>query len=204
MTARDTNMKRDAVLFAFHQECERPTALQIIEWTERYPEFADDIRAHAAVRLDEAPGSEHNGLEPDEILLARGRSRALNAIYIAKQKVAAERNAASASWQHILDARNISVPQLARKIDIDRMVLAELSAGRMRPPLGFRLVDALTDALDITSACLETAVNQLISAPRIGHAKSDRAPQILSRSYEEIVIASPMPDDRKQYWLGKD
>lgn len=46
---------RDEVLFAFHQACERPTAEQIIEWTQRYPPFADDIRDHAAVRLDAAP-----------------------------------------------------------------------------------------------------------------------------------------------------
>ena len=43
---------RDSVLFAFHQECERPTAEQIIAWTKRFPEFADDIHDHATVAWD--------------------------------------------------------------------------------------------------------------------------------------------------------
>ena len=77
MNQRNTAPDRDEVLFAFHQACERPTAMQITEWTKRYPEFADDIRAHAAVRLDCIAGSDDVDLEPDETMLARGRSRAL-------------------------------------------------------------------------------------------------------------------------------
>lgn len=42
----------DDVLFAFHQACLRPTAEEIIDWTTRYPQFADDIRAHAGVARD--------------------------------------------------------------------------------------------------------------------------------------------------------
>jgi hypothetical protein len=45
-------MERDEVLFTFHEAYERPTAENIIEWTRRYPQFADDIRAHAAVAWD--------------------------------------------------------------------------------------------------------------------------------------------------------
>ena len=50
--------ERDKVLWEFYQTCERPTATQILEWTTRYPRFADDIRAHAAIRLDIAPDIE--------------------------------------------------------------------------------------------------------------------------------------------------
>ncbi len=91
MTAPDRNMDRDKVLFAFHRECERPTALQIIEWAERYPQFADDIRAHAAVRLDRVSGQDEMDMELDQTMLTRGRSRALNAIYHARQEADAAR-----------------------------------------------------------------------------------------------------------------
>ncbi len=207
MAERETTMDRDAVLFAFHQECERPTALQIIEWTERYPQFADDIRAHAAVRLDRNPGSERIDLEPDATMLARGRSRALNAIYHARreadaQSVEADHAAAQPTWQQMLDAKGVTVPQLARQISIDRMVLAELAAGRMRQPIGQRLAEALVNALDVTIATLNAAVARLIAAPRLGHAKADRTPTIHTRSYEEIIRASSMPDERQRYWLG--
>ena len=36
---------KDEVLFAFHEACEQPSAEDIIAWTRRYPQYADDIRA---------------------------------------------------------------------------------------------------------------------------------------------------------------
>ncbi|ODR99368.1 hypothetical protein AUC68_05195 [Methyloceanibacter methanicus] len=203
-------MDRDAVLFAFYQECERPTARQIIEWAERYPQFADDIRAHAAIRLDRAPGAEDRSeLEPDETMIARGRSRVLNAIYNARQEgdedaAETKKAAAQPNWQGMLRAKDITVPQLARQIDIDRMVLSELGAGRMRLPIGHRLMDALTKVLDVTPAYVSAAVTQLVAAPRLGHAKADKAPTILTRSFEEVIRSSSMTPERQRYWLGED
>ena len=49
MTDQTKATRRDEVLFAFHRECATPTLDQIIDWTQRYPEFADDIRAHAGI-----------------------------------------------------------------------------------------------------------------------------------------------------------
>lgn len=207
MTAGNMSRDRDAVLFAFHEECERPTARQITEWAERYPKYADDIRAHAAVRLDRAPGAEEAELEPDATMMARGRSRALNAVYNAGREAeagSAGQAASQPTWQQTLNAKGITVPQLARQIDIDRMVLAELAAGRMNQPIGYRLVDALTAALDVTPAWLSAAVSQLTAAPRLGHAKANKTPTIHARSYEDIIRLSSMPDDRKRYWLGEN
>ena len=204
MNQRKTAPERDEVLSAFHQACERPTAIQIIEWTKRYPEFADDIRAHAAVRLDRAAGSDDVDLEPDETMLARGRSRALNAVYNARRDTAASNAACESSWPQMLSAAGFTIPQLARRIQINRMVLAELAAGRMRLPVGVRLVQALTSVLGVTSDTLERVVTQLIAQPRLGHAKADQKPTVLSRSYEEIIRDSSMSDERKNYWLGKD
>ena len=73
-------VKRDEVLFAFHRACHRPTTEQIAEWTKNYPEFAEDIRIHAAIRLDWEARPEEASEEPDDLLLRRGHSRALNAI----------------------------------------------------------------------------------------------------------------------------
>jgi hypothetical protein len=190
------------VLFAFHRECERPNARQIREWTERYPTFADDIRAHAAVSLDTAPAQMDAGMEPDATMLAQGRSRALNALHNARRE--AEKSASQMTWQQMLAARNTSVPQLARDIDIDREVLAELSAGRMRAPIGYRLTAALTSNLKVSSEWLGHAVSQLVASPRMSHAKADQAPVVHTRSYEEIILGSAMSDDRKRYWLGEN
>ncbi len=52
MTTNNKHASRDDILFAFHQAHAKPTAAQIEEWTGKYPEFTDDIIAHAAVSYD--------------------------------------------------------------------------------------------------------------------------------------------------------
>jgi hypothetical protein len=79
MTETNRTEDRDEVLFAFHQECMRPTSEQIADWARRYPQFAEDIRAHAAVAWDWAEEDAPEVGELDESLVARGYSRALNA-----------------------------------------------------------------------------------------------------------------------------
>lgn len=194
---------RDEVLFAFHRTCEHPTAEQIIEWTERYPHLADDIRAHAAVALDWARSPEDDIQKLDGALLSRSRSRALNAIYNA-QRAAEDKGSGELTLQQMMSDAGLSVPHLARQIDIERSVLADLTAGRMRLPIGRRLVEALTAALGVTSDALERAVAPLLSNPRLGMAKADREPTVFARSYEEIIRGSSMSEERKQYWLGGD
>ncbi|HLI12398.1 MAG TPA: hypothetical protein VKY65_12455 [Alphaproteobacteria bacterium] len=197
--------ERDEVLFAFHQTCDNPTAEQVNEWTRRYPQYADDIREHAAVRAQWAADSDEQDVQPDESLLARGRSQALNLLHNARQESAAAQNISEKTWPQAVSAAGFDIPRLARCINIDRMVLAELNAGRMRLPLGRRLSDALTDVLGVSTAWLERAVADLLAGPRrLGHAKADEAPTINTRSYAEVIRASPMSDDDKRYWLGED
>lgn len=197
--------ERDEVLFAFHQTCDNPTAELVNEWTRRYPQYADDIREHAAVRAQWASDSDEQDVQPDESLLARGRSQALNLLHNARQESAAAQNISEKTWPQAVSAAGFDIPRLARCINIDRMVLAELNAGRMRLPLGRRLSDALTDVLGVSTAWLERAVADLLAGPRrLGHAKADEAPTINTRSYAEVIRASPMSDDDKRYWLGED
>ncbi len=196
---------RDEVLFAFHQTCDNPTAEQVNEWTRRYPQFADDIREHAAVRAEWVAVSDENDDQPDESMLARGRSHALNLLHSARQEAAAAQNVSEKTWAQALSAAGFDIPRLARCIDIDRMVLAELNAGRMRLPLGRRLTDALTDVLGMSAAWLERVVSDLLAGPRrLGHAKADEAPTINTRSYAEVIHASFMSEIEKRYWLGED
>src|SRR5579863_5290476 len=127
MTSQNYTEDRDEVLFAFHQACDRPTAEQIIEWTRRYPQFADDIRAHAMVSRDWAARDGLPAEEPDESMLVRGFSRVLNAIYNAEH--AAVSNASFApvqSFHQMVAARGTDVPTLSRELDITRSVLADL------------------------------------------------------------------------------
>jgi hypothetical protein len=197
--------ERDEVLFAFHQSCDNPTAAQVAEWTARYPQFADDIRAHAAVRAEWVSEPQESELAPDESTLARGRSHALNLLHTAQQEATTRQADTELTWSQAVSAAGFDIPRLARCININRMVLQELNAGRMRLPLGRRLVDALTDVMRVSAAWLDRAVDELLAKPRrLGHAKADEQPTINTRSYEEIIRASPMSDPDKKYWLGED
>lgn len=202
------NNKRDEVLFAFHQACEHPTADQIIEWTQRYPEFADDIRAHAAVALDWAARKELPVAAPDEGMLVRGHSRVLDALYNAEvaAKAAAEKVAAEPcqSFQQVMAERGTNVPRLARELDIARSVLADVFNGGVLAPIGKRLVKALTGALIITLEAFDAALKHALAAPRLGQAKADGAPTIIPRPYEEVIRTSNMTPERVNYWLSDD
>src|ERR1700749_4086110 len=84
--------ERDRVLMAFHAACEKPSVDQILEWTERFPKYADDIRAHAAVARDLAADRVEEAEDISESALNTAYSNALNAIYAAQQKDAEPKN----------------------------------------------------------------------------------------------------------------
>jgi hypothetical protein len=206
MTAQNNNNDaRDEVLYAFHLASERPTAAQIVEWTARYPQFADDIRAHAAVARDWDATTAAPALTPDENMLSRGHSRILNALHdaavAASTKVQAE---TCQSFQQIVAARGTDVPRLARDLNIGRSVLADLFNGGILAPIGARLVNALTKALVMSRESFDAALTCALNAPRIGHAKADGTPTLIPRSYEDVIRSSNMDAERIQYWLSGD
>jgi hypothetical protein len=207
MTDRPQMPDHDDVLFAFHDACPHPTAEQIIDWTSRYPQFADDIRAHAAVARDWVARKELPADEPSETTLAGAYSRALNALYQADAKAAAPASNAE-YFQDILAARGMDVRALAREvgggIGIRRSVIADLISGRMRPPVGHHFLDAFCGVLAITRDHFSLAHDKALATPHYGLAKSDAAPTVTARSYEDVVKDSGMTNDQIQYWLDED
>jgi len=204
MTDQNRIDELDEVLFAFHRACANPSADEIIAWTSRYPQFAEDIRAHAAILKDWAARRNLPADEPDELMLARARSRTLDALYNAEVARHLDTSASPRSFEQMMQARDTDVPQLARDLNIARSVLADLVSGGMRAPAGRRLVDALTYALAITEDAFQAALQTALSTPRLSHAKANETPSIIPRSYEEIIKDSSMPPERKRYWLGED
>lgn len=196
---------RDEVLFAFHQACERPTADEIIDWTERFPHFAEDIRAHAAVSRDWAARGSEAVEEPNEAMLANAYSRALNALYNAEVEAASAGAVLPAeSFQQMLAERGEDVPSLARALNIARSVLADLFNGGMLAPVGKRLMDAIVGRVTRTRKAFDDALMIALASPRLGHAKSKAPPGIIPRRYEDIIRDSDMPEERKRYWLAED
>jgi hypothetical protein len=194
---------RDSVLFAFHQECERPTAEQIIAWTKRFPEFADDIRAHAAVAWDWAMRDGLPAEQLDRSLAAKGYSKALNLIFDEEHSVQ-NITTACQSFQEMLAAAGKNVPDVARELKIARSVVADLVNGWMVEPIPKRLSNALLSSLRTTPEVFHSAIHLAQESPLVGHAKADRAPTVTPRSGEQIIRDSDMSQERKNYWLGED
>ena len=205
MTDQTKAMRRDEVLFAFHRECATPTLDQIIDWTRRYPEFADDIRAHAGIMRDWAADDEADEEAVDELMMNRARSRALNAIYKAQAAEQADTQVApETTFDQLLSAVGLDTRQLSRALDVGRDVLADLFRGRMSPPVGPRLVEALLGQLQATHAQFECALANSQAHPSMGHAKASQQPTVIKCSYEESVQRSSMSPERKSYWLEED
>jgi hypothetical protein len=202
MNQHNRKEERDEVLFAFQQACERPTAEQIIAWTEQYPQFAEDIRLHAAVGRDWAASEELPAVEADETMLARAYSNALNALYQAEIEASSEApQHAAKNFHEMLEAHGREVWQVASELDIARDVLADLFNGWMLGPVRKRLVDAVTSALRITRAAFDDALVFALQNPRMEHAKADGAPTITPRPCDEVIRDSNMSNERKRYWL---
>lgn len=199
-------MERDDVLFAFHEAYERPTAENVIDWTRRYPQFADDIRAHAAVAWDWATGPVESEQPANETLAARAYSQALNLIHtIRPEGVPANSNeAACQSFQQMRQSVGKETYQIADDLDISRSVLSDLFGGRVKPPIGKRLSAKLVTYLQITSAEFLGALTGSLNNPLLGHAKSLKPPKVVIRSYDEVIQRSDMSDARKRYWLEED
>ncbi|MFP5232685.1 MAG: hypothetical protein ACLGQX_08640 [Acidobacteriota bacterium] len=196
---------RDEVLFAFHQECERPSAEQIVEWVNRYPQFADDIRAHAAVAWDWATQALASEVEVDERMAARAYSEALNIIYAAETSAeTAQAVTQSRTFQQMQVAVGKETYQLAREMDVGRTVLADLFNGWMIPPIRRRLIEAIQSLLGITRVEFDAALDCTLNAPRFGHAKASHTPTATPRPCDDIIRDSNMSPERKRYWLEED
>jgi len=203
MNGYNAGEERDKVLYAFHQECKRPTAEQILDWVRRFPQFAEDIRAHAAVGLDWAAREDEPALEASSALLERGYSNALNALYNAQMKTAPSMPSSTAaqSLHDIAAARGKEVFQIASEIDIGRSVIADLFNGWMCPPIRKRLVEAICAALTITHDMFDSAFAAACQNPRFGHAKANHMPSVTTRSCDEIIKNGNMTPERTRYWL---
>lgn len=195
---------RDDILFAFDQACPAPTAEQIIEWCKRYPQFASDIRNHAAISRDWAAREDRETPPVDETLLARGFSRVLNLLFEADNAPSTVTAPKIQSFKEAADKCGLDVPKLATQMDIDRSVLAALFNGRMLAPAGKRLVAAVTQALQLPVALFEELHRTALANPRLGFAKSSGAPSLEPQTYEVIVQASAMTPERKRYWIEED
>ncbi|MER8464515.1 hypothetical protein [Mesorhizobium sp. M1396] len=200
--AKTMSKDRDDVLYSFHTDCPAPSAADIIEWTKRFPQYAEDIRAHAAIARDWTAQADVD-VEIDEVTLQRAHSRALNIIYRSAEADSGVPSQAVGFFE-LLTRAGTRISDIATEIGIARAVVADLFNGWMRPPVGGRLSRAVMHALRIDQAAFDREVLFALANPRMGEAKASGPPQVLQRSYREIVESSGMSAERIHYWLEED
>lgn len=202
MSRNDT--RRDEVLFAFHEAYEHPTPEEVMRWTKQHPEFADDIVAHAEHLLSLDAPKDLRDDQPDEAAIERNWSWTLNAMFEAETAGSSTSVSSGETFAQLLEKSGLTIPALARLIDIDRLVLGELNAGRLRPPINARLLDALSMAVHRARSDLDQVIARTIATPMLGNAKASNKPEVYAQSYESVIQSSDMIEEKKNYWLGRD
>lgn len=192
--------ERDEVLIAFHEECDIPTRADVERWTQAHPDFARDIREHAAVRLAMVADLVEHPAQLDDNMVARGRSRVQAAMFEAE---AGDRAAPlGPTLIAMLKSAGLTQPDLARRLPIKRVVVADLFAGRMRD-VRPRFSTAISRELGVSVAAFNVAHARAARIPAFGgRAKSVGQPLVNQRSFEEIIRSSGMSDEEIAYWLG--
>lgn len=201
--AEQENKARDEVLSAFHSECERPSAADILRWVQKYPQFADDIREHAALSRDMDDAKAATPSADDQAFFARARSHALNALHEARKRASEASAIATSSFDALMSAERTDIPRLAKELNISRGVLAAMMGGRMKAPVGTRLVKEIRRVLNISIDQFDAAFRLALESPQMGHAKATSAATVHRQSYEEIIQDASMSDEQKTYWLSE-
>ncbi len=198
--AKTNTEDRDEVLYNFHMAYPSPTAADIINWIGRFPQYADDIRAHAAIARDWAAQAETE-VEADDLEIQRAYSRALNIIY---HSADADGEANAVGFFELLARGGTKISKIAAEIDIARSVLADLFNGWMLPPVGGKLARAVRNALGIDQATFDRKLAFALAHPRMGEAKASGPPQVLQRSYRDSIESSGMSPERIRFWLEEE
>jgi transcriptional regulator with XRE-family HTH domain len=196
--------ERDEVLIAFHEECDIPTRADVERWALAHPGFAQDIREHAAVRLAMLADAVEQPIGLDDNMIARGRSRVQAAMFTAEatDRVDDVTAAAGSTLDGMLKSAGLTQPELARRLPIKRVVVADLFAGRMRD-LRPRFSTAISRELGVSVAEFNVAHAHAARIPALGgRAKSVGQPVANQRTFEEIIRSSGMSEEEIAYWLA--
>lgn len=196
--------ERDEVLIAFHEECDIPTRADVERWALAHPGFAQDIREHAAVRLAMLADAVEQPIGLDDNMIARGRSRVQAAMFAAEatDRVDDVTAAAGSTLDGMLKSAGLTQPELARRLPIKRVVVADLFAGRMRD-LRPRFSTAISRELGVSVAEFNVAHAHAARIPALGgRAKSVGQPVANQRTFEEIIRSSGMSEEEIAYWLA--
>lgn len=192
----------DPVIEAFIAACPRPTAQDIIEWIERYPDRADDIRDAAEIALSLDAQYDANRVPSPELL--KRIDEMCDATFGQYWAEAQAERVKTATFRSLMADSGKGLPAVARELDIGRAALTDLVQGRMTVPLPARFAAALAEAFFTTAEVIAAAAGRAVAHPHMGRAKANAAPNGRQRTFADIVRDDPtMSAERKAFWLAE-
>ncbi len=193
MTITTENL--DDVLFGFHQAADVVTPGLVATWTRAYPEFADDIRAHAVEIMDMQ-------------LLAASASEEPTAAHapLATPAAAPVPAVDVGTLREAVKAVGSTLREFADGLGIARSIVSDLNAGRIvagTVPLAFLRLGA--ERLRLAPDWFEAVVAGSRESGTAAAFKAAAAPEAgRQRTWEEAVHDSDMDPERKAHWLSGD
>jgi hypothetical protein len=185
----------------------RPTAEIVTKWIRAYPQYADDIQAHAAEMLDmdsraDIPVADMTHRE------AEARSAALNAVYRAGK----ERAAVQPRFSSLREAATLagtSLREIADGIDLARAVVSDVDShaiieSTIPKKFARAIAPKVNQSVDDLWVVIVSGQRPGSSAMRIEFKSIGPPTSGRQRTWKEAIEASNMTPDRKLFWLSED
>ena len=196
-------------LNAFVGENDRPTAENVHEWVNRYPQFRKDLVEFAACWSEQSvlPPAKEIGAEAERALVARAMSNVLNLAYsrdVEAQEQAAGDDALSSLTQAAQSAGSTPL-QLANECGLDLSLLSKLNNKQIQPhSIPPKLMRMLAENLHETIGALKAYFSGPSIAVTGKSFLSQAKPTAMQQqSFADAVRSSSLSEDEKSRWLNE-
>ncbi|MEN3236381.1 hypothetical protein PUR29_22805 [Methylobacterium ajmalii] len=190
----------DEILIRFHEEADQITPELVRAWTDAYPQYAEEIRAHAVERIEMA----HHRRRADADTAVTDFSEFVRAAV----QAAAERHAPEPvpGLRGVLASHEMDVRTFAAEIGLARSIVADLGSGQIvAGTVPQRFMRIASERLGCTVEWLQAVLSNSRHAATAPAFKSSATPTAgRARTWDEAVRASTMPDERKAFWLAAE
>ena len=209
MIENDIEPTLDDALNTFVQENDRPTAGNLQEWVERYPQFRKDLIDFAAAWAEQLvlPAAEEIGAETEKLLVDRAMSHVHNVAYSRDVEMLRDTTTDDPVRSLTGDAERAGTKpaELARACRLDLGLLSKLNSRQIQPwTIPAELIRMLAEQMNKS---VPAVMIFFAGSPRaaVGKAYLSRGKPTgtVQQSFAEAVRQSSLSEEEKARWLSE-
>ena len=209
MMENDIEPTLDDALNTFVQENDRPTAGNLQEWVERYPQFRKDLIDFAAAWAEQLvlPAAEEIGAESEKLLVDRAMSHVHNLAYSRDVETLRETTTDDPVRSLTGDAERAGTKpaELARACRLDLGLLSKLNSRQIQPwtipaELIRMLAEQMNKSVPAVMIFFAGSPRAAVGMAFLSREKPTASPQ---QSFTEAVQQSSLSDEDKARWLSE-